>query len=96
MFRSALPSLLLAASVTALPAVQEDATNFAYTNSSAGFAPSNGTTEYMDLLVGGDGLRTQAAAAYDLVASYTASNWFSSFTAQALGVCRHRRLAFVH
>lgn len=56
------------------------------------YVPVNVTTEHLDLLVRNtsspDTARVDAAAAaYDLVASYTSSNWFNSFTVQALGVC---------
>ncbi|KAF4308567.1 Glycoside hydrolase family 16 [Botryosphaeria dothidea] len=89
MLRYTVPSLLLAASVSAFPALQDDA-SFAYQNTSAGYVPVNVTTEHLDLLVRNtsspDTARVDAAAAaYDLVASYTSSNWFNSFTVQALG-----------
>ncbi|KAB2576729.1 putative endo-1 [Lasiodiplodia hormozganensis] len=88
MFRYAVPSLLLATGVTALPAVQDD-DSLNYSNTTAGWTPVNVTTDYLDLQVGGDSsvstASVDAAAAYDLVASYTSSNWFDSFAVQALG-----------
>ncbi|OJD36269.1 endo-beta-glucanase [Diplodia corticola] len=88
MLRYAVPSLLLAAGATALPALQDD-DSLDYTNTTAGFTPVNVTTGYMDLQVGDNTTfgttSIKAAAAYDLAASYTSSNWFDSFTVQALG-----------
>ena len=99
MFRYAVPSLLLATGVTALPAVQDD-DSLNYSNTTAGWTPVNVTTDYLDLQVGGDSsvstASVDAAAAYDLVASYTSSNWFDSFAVQALGVRRSLHSSIQH
>lgn len=76
MVRVTISSLMLAAGVTALPAVDDTL------STSAGSSGFDGTTTTQNVSMAA----VDAAVTYNLLKTYDSSNWFDSFVVQALGV----------